>query len=274
MVSPESSSTMRTVPCIAGCDGPMLRSIGSLGQLELAFVELVIDAVPSQLVSASSRDRRDAYVWRPKRHALVVRRTAGASRAVAASASAVRDERLRLVGRVVLAQRMPHELRVHQDAAQIGVAVEDDAEHVERLALEPVGAGPHADERVDLGAVAVLVADARLEAHAVACCERVEVQHDLEARLAVGVVDAAEVDEHVHVAARIVAQEARDLAPARRLDDRRVVAELRVRLEDRRAELRLEELEDACWLMRSRSLRLAGASCTSWRSSRRDRCAA
>ena len=43
--------------------------------------------------------------------------------------------------------------------------------------------------------------------------ERVEVQHDLEARRrALGVVDAAEVDEHVDVAARIVAEEARDLA--------------------------------------------------------------
>jgi len=31
IVSPESSRTMRTVPCIAGCDGPMLRCIGSEG---------------------------------------------------------------------------------------------------------------------------------------------------------------------------------------------------------------------------------------------------
>ena len=47
---------MRTVPCIAGCDGPMLRRIGSRRELELAFVELVIDRlhVSLDVVSRSS----------------------------------------------------------------------------------------------------------------------------------------------------------------------------------------------------------------------------
>src|SRR5437879_3341010 len=50
---------------------------------------------------------------------------------------AIRHERLRLLRGVVLEQRVPFELGVHQDAAQIGMTAERDAAHVERLALEP-----------------------------------------------------------------------------------------------------------------------------------------
>src|SRR6187399_3402893 len=44
--------------------------------------------------------------------------------------------------REVLAERMADETVVGEDAAQVEVAVEDDAEEVERLALEPVGRAP------------------------------------------------------------------------------------------------------------------------------------
>jgi hypothetical protein len=69
--------------------------------------------------------------------------------------------------RVVLLERVPLELGVHEDAAQVGVPAELHAAHVERLALEPVGARP---DRVTLSSSApfhVLVADARLQADAV-----------------------------------------------------------------------------------------------------------
>src|SRR3546814_17695034 len=40
---------------------------------------------------------------------------------------------------------MPLEPVIGQDAAQVRMIVKDDAEHVERLALEPVGAREHRD---------------------------------------------------------------------------------------------------------------------------------
>ncbi len=89
-------------------------------------------------------------------------------------------------------------------------------------------------------------ADARLDADAVRVLERAQVADHLEAGIGVDrqVVDAAEVDEHVHREARIVAEEERHLAPAGRLDHGGVVAELRVRLQDAGAELGLEQVED------------------------------
>jgi hypothetical protein len=51
--------------------------------------------------------------------------------------------------REVLAERMADEAVVGEDAAQVRVAVEDDAEQVERLALEPVRHRPHVDQRSD-----------------------------------------------------------------------------------------------------------------------------
>ncbi len=44
--------------------------------------------------------------------------------------------------REVLAERMADEAVVSEDAAQVRMSAEHDAEQVERLALEPVGAKP------------------------------------------------------------------------------------------------------------------------------------
>src|SRR5208337_1316194 len=43
---------------------------------------------------------------------------------------------------VILPQGVGREFVRHQDSPQVGVAVEADAEHVEHLALHPVGTGP------------------------------------------------------------------------------------------------------------------------------------
>ena len=63
-----------------------------------------------------------------------------------------------LAGVVVLAQGVALEGLVGQDALEVGVALEADAEHVVGLALEPVGRLPHAVDgrhrRVVLGAPA------------------------------------------------------------------------------------------------------------------------
>src|SRR5205807_6386441 len=51
-----------------------------------------------------------------------------------------------LAHRVVLAQRVALPFVGHEDAAQVGVALEDDAEHVIGLPLEPVGPRPDAGD--------------------------------------------------------------------------------------------------------------------------------
>ena len=48
---------------------------------------------------------------------------------------------------VVLAQRVADPVLGHEDAGQVGMAVEADAEHVERLALHRLGAGPQVEQR-------------------------------------------------------------------------------------------------------------------------------
>ncbi len=56
--------------------------------------------------------------------------------------------------RHVLAQRIVGPVQRHQDAAQIGMAVEFDAHEVVDLALEPIGASPQAGERGQRGIIA------------------------------------------------------------------------------------------------------------------------
>src|SRR5262245_66482841 len=57
------------------------------------------------------------------------------------------DQRLALLLRVVLAQRIADELLVEVDPPEIGMAVEPDPVHVERLALLPVERRPQLGER-------------------------------------------------------------------------------------------------------------------------------
>src|SRR5262249_15683826 len=104
---------------------------------------------------------------------------------------------------------------------------------------------PDVGDGVDLGALAFGIADARLEAQTMALADRVEVQNDLEARSALRIVDAAEIDRHVERHGRVVAEEAADFLPSTRLDHRGVGAEVGVGLDDRVAELRLERFERA-----------------------------
>src|SRR6185312_13165816 len=52
--------------------------------------------------------------------------------------------------REVLAERMADEAVVGEDAPQVRMPLEHDAEKVERLALEPVHPGPHLDALLEL----------------------------------------------------------------------------------------------------------------------------
>jgi hypothetical protein len=160
-----------------------------------------------------------------------------------ARALAVGHERLGAVRVVVFAQRVPLELGVRQDAPQVGVAPEPNAHQVERLALEPVGAVPQPGQRLDLGPLALGVADARLGAQPVLLRQRVEVADDLDAGLAVGVVDPAQVHQEVHLARGLVAQESVRVEPARGVEHDRLVAVLAVALEHDRPERPLHDVD-------------------------------
>src|SRR5215208_7498156 len=84
------------------------------------------------------------------------------------------SQAVRLVAaqREVFAERVPLPVVGQEDAAQVWVSVEDDAEHVEGLALVPVGRAPDGRHRRD---VRVLLVEQNLQADAVVALRREEV---------------------------------------------------------------------------------------------------
>src|SRR5712672_1991002 len=154
---------MRTVPCMAGCEGPMFRGIGSVGR------------------SGASGSRSPAS-WIPitmRRLEATVSMLIGGSPSVDA-AGLTAHQRLSLFLRVILAQRVADELRVHQQAPQIRVALEAHAVKIVGLALGPVGPRPQRHQGID---DRVLLGYAAVQAHAVLLGDRVKVNHHVEARL-------------------------------------------------------------------------------------------
>src|SRR6266446_3072412 len=96
-VSPSSSAKMRMMPCMAGCAGPMFTCRCSL---------------PPPVAASSPRN---------------------SSRVVRSGMSSLDlgpDQRLAPVHGVVLAQRVADELLVEEEAPQVRMALEADAEHV------------------------------------------------------------------------------------------------------------------------------------------------
>src|SRR5262245_58087795 len=155
MLSPSSRRLNLMVPCDAGCDGPIWISISS--------------------VAGSDSRKRDG-VSAPGAFAM---RSDSAPRGPGVhDRVALGHERLALRDGVVPAQRVADELRVHEDASQIRVAVEADAEHVPGLALGPDRALPEAGSRGD---DRVVLGDRGLDADAVVESERVELVDHLEA---------------------------------------------------------------------------------------------
>src|SRR4249919_4218571 len=66
-------------------------------------------------------------------------------RIVKARSVLVREPHRLAADRVVLAERVTLPVLVHQDADEIGVALDPDAHHVEGLSLVPVGGRPDRD---------------------------------------------------------------------------------------------------------------------------------
>ncbi len=98
---------------------------------------------------------------------------------------------------------MALETVVGQDAAQIGIAVEDDAEHVPRLALEPAGRGEQRDD----GRHGGLLVGVQLHADTLIMLQRQQVVDDLEALFAGRIIDAANIHQLLELAVAVVAQE-------------------------------------------------------------------
>src|SRR5260221_14724258 len=109
---------MRTVPCMAGCGGPMLSGNGSVGSSGAS------KSCGSWIPTTTRREAGGASVLSTARAPLL---TLGSVDRIGLAA----HERLPLLFGVVLAQRVPHELGVHEDAAQVGVALEAHAVQIE-----------------------------------------------------------------------------------------------------------------------------------------------
>src|SRR5690349_19189711 len=108
--SPSSSSTTRSTPCVLGCWGPMLSVMVSL--------RTVADLLGGEFLQG--------------------RRGLDPARGV------VRERHLFVAERRVLPERPAHPVVGKQDARQVRVAREREPIEVVRLALVPVGGGPHA----------------------------------------------------------------------------------------------------------------------------------
>src|SRR5262249_33446991 len=141
MVSPSSRRLNLTVPCDAGCEGPIWISMISSSRSVSAKRAGMRDPGLRGIVQVPSRGGGYGRVIESRP---LPGRIPGARQRVRFG-----DERLTLADRVVLAQRMPDELGVHEDAAQVRVTRETDAEHVPHLAFRPQRTPPHAADRRD-----------------------------------------------------------------------------------------------------------------------------
>src|SRR5512146_3226282 len=128
MTSPSSSSTRRSTPCAAGCCGPKfrvkLRISATSGSGGCVFQRTLVAVV----LADHARDQRARLDAHRLIHDAALRRVV--------LHLDVADER------EVLAERMADEAVVRQQAAQVRMILEQDAEHVERFALVPVRGRP------------------------------------------------------------------------------------------------------------------------------------
>src|SRR5882724_1399599 len=118
---------------------------------------------------------------------------------------------------VFLPERVALPVIGKQDARQVGMAGEADAEEIERLALVPVCRRP---DRAD-GRNAFAVGHAHLEAYPVAMRYGIDVVVDLEPLRLPGIVGGAQIGQQIELRARVGLQEPADVGEALDLDSRR-----------------------------------------------------
>src|SRR6266852_2538355 len=96
--------------------------------------------------------------------------------------------------RIILAQWVTFPVVRHQDAAQIGMAIEANPEEIEDFPLEPIGAGPDGNERIHNS---ITGGEAYLQTQALAAGNRNQLIVDLETRLERVAVDAGGVAQQI-----------------------------------------------------------------------------
>src|SRR5947207_9924730 len=122
ITSPSARTTKRSTPCVEGSCGPRLTVMSSVARPPSRVSRCTSTSNPARPISSDLLQQalprgRDAVVLLGL------------------------DE--------VLAQRVSRPVLRHEDAAEVRVALEDDAEEVEDLALLPVGVAPQAGNRGD-----------------------------------------------------------------------------------------------------------------------------
>src|SRR5438874_556606 len=169
--SPSSLSSTRTTPCVDGCCCPMFRMSSSAPSSVCCFspasgmVLFAMRVIVRPLLSAF-----DAHVF-------------------LYPASILLDDV------VVLAQGIPLPFVRQQDAREIGMPGENDPKHVKGFALQPIGRGPNARDARNLFAVA----RPSLHAQALILRKGVEIEHHVEALVALGPIDGGQVRKQVEL---------------------------------------------------------------------------
>src|SRR5262245_48136574 len=192
-ISPSISTTRRSTPWAAGCCGPkfIVSVLISTSDMTLTLCLLV---ARQHLVRAFPwAEEVEATEFLLQLHRFV-------DDALLQVVPAHLDEAGQ---REVLAQRMPLEAVVGQDAPQIGMIGEPHAVKIVGLTLEPAGRAEHrSGRRHRRGLVGH-----DLHADALVVLEAEQIVDDVEALLTLRPVDTADIDELLEEAARIVAQE-------------------------------------------------------------------
>src|SRR6185437_7222775 len=255
-VSPSSSSTRRSTPCVAGCCGPMLMSMcspwspgsidggtstatgapcssttsGTRRGLPCASNPVVDSSTSTvRLVVAMLFSRPLARLEAALHVARqILERVGDGELFFRVAGLRVRRERLSQLLRAtepaakrkILAQRIPFGILLpHEQAPQVRMAREADAEHVEALPLEPVGALVDVPDARHLEAGPAL--QKHLHAEEPAKRQRAEVPHDLDRLLEVAEFHSRHIREIVVQLRRVVVQPAHDLVQLAAVDDDR-----------------------------------------------------
>ena len=156
-VSPCSSSISRSTPWVLGCCGPMLMIIvwsssgssgrsPSCGRLGLAHPQHRAD-LAQQLLGRHLDARLELLAVLRRLRRIIARRQRGTATSVIDARRASLNCTGICADLVVLAQRVALPVLRHQDAGQVGVVGERDAEHVVHLALHRLGAGMDVEQR-------------------------------------------------------------------------------------------------------------------------------
>src|SRR4030067_448190 len=140
--SPSSSRIRRSTPCVEGCCGPILRmtvsplSARSETRWRYSARRGSSKGAVSGRIPLSVTDASEVMAGMRRPGSLF-----GIGLLPVDLIEVERELDLFITQRVILAQRVPLPIGRHEQPAQVRVAREADAEHVENLALVPVGAG-------------------------------------------------------------------------------------------------------------------------------------